>query len=403
MSNHSADPISCKPGHVFHLSKVWGSRHGGSFYSRALVDELIKKGWKVTLLAEQFADAAKSPERVRLAALFRRGLRVCPRKAAEILNLWKLVAHTARGLVIVQGDLPRVTYLFLQLWVPLIYIRQDGILNCPGNNRFLRRSRSLCRRPFGLSCLRVHRKEDCMGTVSFLRQVGRLAFRLRDRFLLHGLRCFVANSRYIAQVHGQPERVLYPPRSSGSKCGFPSKRDLRRLVFCGRLEWAKGAEDAIRILSRLPGEFCLEVLGNGPERGRLENLVEDLHLGQRVKFDGWVDRVIRDNTLASAGTFLMTSLCDEAFGMAGIEALAQGTPVVAYDVGGVSEWCRGEAGVLVPCGDVRRAAEAVREVTQDTAHWAIRSRAARQLAEKEFPVERFGRELDELLKEVMRR
>ena len=264
----NAGQIYSQPGHVFHICRVWGSRHGGSFYSRALLDEMLKRGWKATLLAEQFADSDRFSDQVSLAAFFRRSLSAWPRKAAEILRMWSLLTRTPRALVIVQGDLPRVTYLLLQFCVPLIFIRQDGILTCPGNNRFLGRSRSVCRRPFGLSCLGVHRKEDCMGQFSFLKRVGRLAFRVRDRLLLHRVRCFVANSSYIAWVHGKPERVLYPPRSPGSERGLPSKRDLRRLVFCGRLEWVKGAEEAIRILSLLPGEFCLEFVGDGPERGR---------------------------------------------------------------------------------------------------------------------------------------
>jgi glycosyltransferase involved in cell wall biosynthesis len=384
-------------GHLFHISRVWSSHHGGSFYSRALVDEMLKRGWKVTLLAEQFADGQAFPERVHLSAFFRRGIRSSPRRATEILKIWKLVANTPRALVIVQGDLPRVTYLFLQLWVPLIFIRQDGILTCPGNNRFLERSRSVCRKPFGLSCLSLHRKEDCMGRLSFLQQAGRLAFRARDCLLLRGFRNFVANSLYIARLHHKPERVLYPPRLSCSEHILFSKRDLRRLVFCGRLEEVKGAGEAIRILSLLPDEFHLEIFGEGPERGRLGKRVEDLKLGQRVRFHGWVDPMTRDRGLASAGALLMPSLWDEAFGMAGIEALAQGTPVVAYDVGGVSEWCRGGVGVLVSCGDVRRAAAAVRQLTNDPERWMVHSRAAQRLVALEFPAERFARQLDGVL------
>jgi glycosyltransferase involved in cell wall biosynthesis len=144
----------------------------------------------------------------------------------------------------------------------------------------------------------------------------------------------------------------------------------------------------------------LEILGDGPERERLRNLVDDLQLGHRVRFHGWVDPAARDNWLASPGVLLMPSLWDEAFGMVGVESFAQGTPVIAYDVGGISEWCRGGVGVLVPCGDVRGAAEAAIELTGDAAAWEKRSRAARRLVELQFPSERFPGELDELLRVV---
>src|SRR5262249_807224 len=109
----------------------------------------------------------------------------------------------------------------------------------------------------------------------------------------------------------------------------------------------------------------------------------------------------RDLLLSSAGALLMPSLYAEAFGMAGIEALAQGTPGVAYDVGGISEWCHAGAGGLVPFGDIWQAARAVRGLTEDAVSWAKHSRAASRVAELEFPSVRFARELDEILTRIL--
>jgi glycosyltransferase involved in cell wall biosynthesis len=116
-----------------------------------------------------------------------------------------------------------------------------------------------------------------------------------------------------------------------------------------------------------------------------------------------VDAIARDACLASSGVLLMPSLWNEAFGMAGLEALAQGTPVVAYDVGGISEWCHGGAGRLVPCGDVRQAARAVRELADNPSRWAVHSRAAKQVALLEFPTTRFGSELDDIVRQLRER
>lgn len=387
-------------GHLFHICRVWGSHHGGSLYSQVLIEELLKRGWSVTLVAEQFVEAPSALKRMSLHDFFRGGFLAAPGRLAELLRLWKLITGTPRALVLVQGDLPRLTYLLLQLWVPLIFIRQDGILTCPGNHRFQPRSRSVCRKGLGASCLRVHRREGCLGSLSFLRQVGRLVFRVRDKLLLRWIRYFVANSFYAARAHHKPGYVLYPPhRSAPTRCA-DFERDLHRLVFCGRLEQVKGAAEAIRILSLLPAAFYLELLGDGPERERLGKLVADLQLSARVRFRGWVDALTRDRCLASAGLLLMPSLWDEAFGMAGLEALAQGTPVVAYDVGGISEWCRGDAGILVPCGDVLGAAVAVRRLVNDPIRWTACSSAARRVAELEFPATRFARDLDELCARV---
>jgi len=195
--------------------------------------------------------------------------------------------------------------------------------------------------------------------------------------------------------------VVYPPLSAARECISDTERDLNRLVFCGRLEESKGAAEAVHVLSLLPGEFYLEVLGDGPQRGVLEKSVSEAPLADRVKFHGWVDAAARDRVLARAGVLLLPSLCDEAFGMAGLESFAQGTPVVAYNVGGVSEWCWPGAGVLVSCGDPPAAARAVLELVHDPTRWQNHSRAAKRVAQ-EFPPDRFGREWEELLNEVLR-
>jgi hypothetical protein len=55
------------------------------------------------------------------------------------------------------------------------------------------------------------------------------------------------------------------------------------MVFCARLEAVKGADDAVRILSRLPEVYYLEVLGGGVERERLHRLVAELQVGRRCE------------------------------------------------------------------------------------------------------------------------
>jgi len=385
------------PSHLIHISRVWGSCHGGSQYSRALVEELLNNGWAVTLLAETFVQSQRSTRQVRLEGFFRRDLFAWPRRVWDIVTLCRLAWATHGPVVlIIQGDLPRLTYLLLQHLVPLIFIRQDGILTCPGNNRFLSRSLSVCRRPMGLSCLATHRTENCMAGLSWWKRVGRVALRLRDRLLLRCLRNFVANSRYIAHVHARPARVLYPPLSTTSHQKPAPERVLTRVIFCGRLEPVKGPADALHILRLLPKPYSLEILGDGPLREPLARLAEQLGLRGRVKFWGWVDGATRDRVMASAGVLLLPSLWDEAFGMAGVEAMSLGTPVVAYDVGGISEWGQGNGAVLVRCGDVSGAAAAVLDVTADATGWSEQSQAARQAA-AEFSRERFGREVLEVI------
>jgi glycosyltransferase involved in cell wall biosynthesis len=73
------------------------------------------------------------------------------------------------------------------------------------------------------------------------------------------------------------------------------------------------------------------------------------------------------------------SLWPEPFGLMGIEAQARGRPVVAYDVGGISEWM-GDAGILVPRGDTGALARSISTVLEPASWNAFSEAALRQAA-----------------------
>lgn len=388
--------------HILHVARVYGSRHGGSAYSEEMVRVLVQSGCKVTIIAEECHSEkpAGGLSFVRLPAFFRSGPRHWIRRFFDIGNLWRLALNQRDTVVVVQGDLPRINYLYLQLLRPLVFIRQDAILTCPANNRFLPQSRRICDKRLGMSCLSVHKCEGCFGSLSLLHRVGRIAYRWRDLLLLRLFRHFVVNSHYMATCHGREALVVYPPNLAVPQVSSDNPRILKQVVFCGRLEGTKGAEDSIRIMAMLPPDYTLEVLGDGPQREMLAGLSDELGLAERVRFRGWVTAEQRDAVLASSGVLLVPSLGSEAFGMVGIEAFTQGTPVVAYEAGGIPEWCDSKAGALVPCGDTKRAGSAIRRICDNPSDWLSYSNAARQVATKQFPISRFGSEMLRLINGV---
>ncbi len=385
---------------VIYISSVYGTHHGGSVYSHALVQNLIDQGFEVVLAAEGFgpftAEHAELPSII-LRTFFKSGLAILPSRFVDVCRLFKQVKRLHPDMIIVQGDLPRLTYILLQQMVPLLFIRQDAILTCPANNRFLCGSRTVCKRPVGFACLAVHEREKCFGRMTFLHRFGRVVYRLRDRLLMACLKNFVANSHYILGIHRRKGKVLYPPRI-GAEPQNDVKRCLTNVVFCGRLEAVKGAEDAIKIVHALPPRYSLDILGDGCESQQLRQLASDLGIADRVRFHGWVSPIERDRIFAASGVLLVPSLWDEAFGMVGVEAFAQGTPVVAYDVGGISEWCDPEAGILVKCSDIPAAAAAIESVTRDPSRWASFSIAASQIASSKFTSASFSFSLSAVMR-----
>ena len=148
----------------------------------------------------------------------------------------------------------------------------------------------------------------------------------------------------------------------------------------------KRVPDVIAMFARLRGvrPARLRLVGNGPERPRVEALVDTLELIDDVEFLG--DRIDLPAVLREADLFVLPSET-ESFGLAALEAMACGVPVVASAVGGLPEVIPdGEVGVLCPLGDVDAMALAARRILADAPLHQRMSRAARELAETRYPI-----------------
>jgi glycosyltransferase involved in cell wall biosynthesis len=186
----------------------------------------------------------------------------------------------------------------------------------------------------------------------------------------------VIPSRYLAEIArgwGLPaQRLTVVPNPAPPVGRLASREELRRLlgvdgatfVFAGRLVAAKHLPLAIAALRHVPGAR-LVMVGDGPERQRLLELIEEAGLQDRVTLKGALPRLNAIEWLRAADAALLSSAW-ENHPHAAVEALAVGTPVVATAVGGVPEVIdTGVNGILVPPGDERALAEAMRAVTTD--------------------------------------
>jgi glycosyltransferase involved in cell wall biosynthesis len=141
------------------------------------------------------------------------------------------------------------------------------------------------------------------------------------------------------------------------------------LIYLGRLKGYKGVDVLIRALPRVLSRFPdarLAIVGQGPERERLERLGWSLGLAASVRFYGYLDREAKDQLLAEA----WTAVCPSAFegwGVVCLEANAAGIPVVAARVSGlIDAVLDGETGTLVPYGDPGSLADALIDLLSDS-------------------------------------
>ena len=214
----------------------------------------------------------------------------------------------------------------------------------------------LSRKPFIVravgSDLKVHSK-SLMGRVAVL-----LTFRITS-----GVICVSKDLENMAQWLGAKSTVVIPsPLMLPSYNKKNVRRKDRQIVSVARLVPIKGMSYLIRAMAQVK-DGSLVIIGDGPERRKLELLSKHLELGDRVFFTGWINdhsRIL--DHLKQATVFVLPSL-SEGLPRVLIEAMACGLPVVATDVGGVPEAVvDGVNGLLVPRRDEKALAKAIEYV-----------------------------------------
>jgi len=141
------------------------------------------------------------------------------------------------------------------------------------------------------------------------------------------------------------------------------------LLYVGRIEPEKGVETLIRAIPLLPADATLTCLGGGNvgHRRHMQQVVDELGLSQRVRFDSVPRAQLRDHYRA-ADVVVFPSEWEEPFGLVPLEAMACGTPVVATGTGGSGEFLVDEDNCLLfPAGDSTALAAAVSWVAADSA------------------------------------
>lgn len=134
------------------------------------------------------------------------------------------------------------------------------------------------------------------------------------------------------------------------------------VVFMGRLVSTKGVHILLRALDDLRDcEFQLHIIGDGPDRARLEADVHLLQLEERVVFRGYLGTDEVEQALARAKVVVMPSLAGEVFGLVALENMLREKVLIVSEIGALSEVI-GDAGLTFPAGDARALALCLRRV-----------------------------------------
>lgn len=169
---------------------------------------------------------------------------------------------------------------------------------------------------------------------------------------------------------------------------IPATRKNEDEIVCisvGRLAKIKNHEMMIRAFHAVDcSRARLWLVGDGPERNRLEALSHELALGDHVIFVGFCHDVA--GLLARSNIFMMSSDY-EGISIAVLEAMRAGLPIVGTRVGGMPETVRdGYNGILVGARDIEAMANAIRILIESPRECARLGASGRRFLEAEFSI-----------------
>ena len=232
--------------------------------------------------------------------------------------------------------------------------------------------------------------------------------RLRSNYRNKGTH-FLCISQFIK---GYVERVFHPRTSDMTVIHNPvdlsefeyHRHELQgfQLLNIGSMTSLKYQSFLLLVMRRLLDLGCndvrLTLLGDGPDRGRLETEVSTLRLSEHVVFAGIVgdpsNWLNRSHVLVHSAPF-------EPFGLVVLEAKACGVPAIGFDQGGITEVIRhGTDGFLVKFNDIEAYAARVLELRNDHNLWQSMSEAGRAVV-GQYSIETYMERLESLYSSLL--
>lgn len=166
-------------------------------------------------------------------------------------------------------------------------------------------------------------------------------------------------------------------------CCLSSKsKDEKIIMHISNFRKVKRIDDVVKVFAlvqkKIPSKLIL--VGDGPEKPYIERLVRNLNLHKSVIFTGRIAEPLE--LLASADLFLLPSET-ESFGLAALEAMAMGIPVISSNSGGITEVnIHGKTGYTCPVGDIQSMAQYATDLLKDEKKLDLFKRYAIETAKK---------------------
>jgi glycosyltransferase involved in cell wall biosynthesis len=196
---------------------------------------------------------------------------------------------------------------------------------------------------------------------------------------------------------------IHPPVP---RAGDPSVRssfsEKNLILYAGQIIRGKGVDVLLRALALVKTPFECIILGEGTHKEYCEKLSVKLGLQDRVRFLGFVPQEQLQEFYRECTVVAISSLWPEPFATIGMEVMRYGLPVVAFDVGGISDWLiDGENGYLVPSGDCANYAIRLETLLRDKTLARTMGESGLKLVNEKFSFDSYIDDLEKMFATVI--
>lgn len=181
---------------------------------------------------------------------------------------------------------------------------------------------------------------------------------------------------------------------------------LKKILYVGRLSKEKGVEYLLNamplILIKQPKGRC-DIIGDGPERERLERLVKNLKLSKNVKFHGKIAYEKVEEYYRRSTVVVIPSIWPEPFSLVGVEAMSVGRAVIGTNIGAIPEWLEdGRTGFLVEPKNSKDIANKIIKLFENQKLLKIIGKRA-YIKSAQFSIEEYAKNLERLYEKIFKK
>ena len=229
-----------------------------------------------------------------------------------------------------------------------------------------------------------------------LMQSGRMAYALTDRLLAVS----PSLQTQIKRHFGVESEVVYDMVSNVFLQPVIPEKTSKPFVWLavGSLIPRKGFDVLIEAFAKLGGAEQLIIIGSGTENERMHAMAKQFGITDRVRFAGMLDKQAIVSLMNESNAFVLPSR-GETFGVAYIEAMAMGLPVIATPCGGPEHFVNADNGLLVDIDNVDQLTIAMRQIETNLDKY--HPEVIRAYVQERFSARAIAGQLEEIFEEVI--